>query len=112
MYKLRMLFFKLIRLANQHRDPVYGDPCSYLTENMVLYQERFISQFENARDTRCDSHEIRLNGAGLKLLWIKYDGRYWFSIAGDQKDLYPRFVATAIEALRVDGYKSITKMEV
>jgi len=110
-YQLRLLFWSLMQLANQYRDKVYGDPCSYLMEQMVLYQEDFLNMFVNAPATCCDSHEFRLNGAGLKLLWMKYNGRLWMDIAGDQKDLYPDFVPRAIESLRMAGYKSMNDQE-
>ncbi len=38
-FRLRMLFYRMLQLANHYRDKVYGDPCSYLTENMLLYQD-------------------------------------------------------------------------
>ena len=111
MYQLKLLFYAMLKLANEHRDKIYGDPCSYLLENMVLYQGSFLQAFEDTKDTCCDSHEIRLNGAGLKLLWMKYSGRYWMDIAGDQKSLYPEFVKAATELLRARGYMSMNDQE-
>lgn len=110
-YQLRLLFWSLLQLAGQYRDKVYGDPCSYLLEQMMLYQEEFLNMFVKAPDTCCDSHEIRLNGAGLKLLWMNYKGRLWMDIAGDQKDLYPDFVPRADQALRMAGFKSMNDQE-
>jgi hypothetical protein len=33
-FKLRMLFYHMLQLANKHRDPKYGDPCSGLLEQI------------------------------------------------------------------------------
>lgn len=110
-FKLKNLFWQLLRLSNQYRDPGYGDPCSGLLEQMCMYQESFLACFINAKDTHCDSHEYRLNEAGLKLIWMKHKGRLWMDIAGDQKECYPMFVAAAIETLRMYGFKSINEQE-
>ena len=110
-FKLRNLFWQLLKLANQYRDPIYGDPCTGLLEQMCLYQDSFLACFENAKDTCCDSHEYRLNEAGLKLNWMKYKGRIWMDICGDQKGLYPQFVLAAEETLRMYGFKSINSQE-
>ena len=106
-HTLVSLFWGLLMLAEQHRSSIYGNPCINLMEQLVLYQQGFIACFLNAEDTSCDSHEFRLNGAGLKLLWVKYQGRYWMSIAGDQKDLYPEFVKMAKEFLKLKGIKPL-----
>lgn len=110
-YRLRMLFWQLLKLANQYRDSHYGDPCTGLLEQMCMYQDSFLSCFINAKDTCCDSHEYRLNEAGLKLNWTKFNGRIWMDICGDQVSCYPMFVATARETLRTYGFKSINEQE-
>ena len=106
-FKLRMLFFRLLQLANKHRDPRYGDPCSGLLEQMVLYSDYFFAQMlDAARDT---SHEYRLNEAGLKMLWV-YTGRHMYiTIAGDQKDLYPAWVEAAEVELHRQGFFPINE---
>ena len=101
-FKLRYLFWHMLQLANKHRDPKYGDPCSHLLESIILYPDNFIKKMSDTQGP--DSHEFRLNGAGLKMRWLHYKNRMYITISGDQKDLYPVFVNEAEALLKKEGF--------
>lgn len=94
--------------------PGFGSPISYLLEKLILRQNAFILKIQN--DHSGDFHEMRINGAGLKMNWrvVRENkmltdspddnqgpievAKFQCYITGDQKKDYPEFV-TAVEGL-------------
>jgi hypothetical protein len=67
-YKLLHFFMDLINLMYKHPGPKgFGNPVSNLVEQMCLRQKPFIDRIMG--DYTGNSHEFRLNNAGLKLYW-------------------------------------------
>jgi hypothetical protein len=98
--------------------PGWGNACSHLIDQLILYQPRFISKIEG--DYTNDFHEFRLNGAGLKLNWrVVRRGEFLTKngdecgplqiamfqcyIGGDQKKDYPEFVEAAEAFIKKRG---------
>ena len=104
MFKIKSFFWELLKLTyTADFNPVWGNPCSYLLERMILRQEPFLSKIEG--DFTNMSHEMRLNGAGLKLWWSaeKDDNdfrKFTCHIGGDQAKEYPMFVARARQLIK------------
>lgn len=95
-FALRMFFDEIITLSHT-RDAMVeavtgiGYPLSGLV-NDDLSKQRLIKRIVDTTDS--NSHEYRLNGAGLKLYW-RIDHMYdllKISIGGDQANDYPYFV--------------------
>ncbi len=98
-YKLKMFFCKLIGLMYTFPGrPGFGNPVSWLTEQMCMYQDKFLKRIVG--DFTGDSHECRLNNAGLKMYWSVDRSnsefpRFICRIGGDQAKYYPEFVEAA-----------------
>ena len=101
-FLLKQFFLDMLNLSYNEVRPGWGNPCSYLLERLMLRQEPFLNKIMG--DYTGHSHEMRLNGAGLKLWWevIRNDpdnirpGFEWAfkcRIGGDQAKEYPFFVA-------------------
>ena len=99
MWKLKRFFCELIELSYSNPGrPGFGNPMSWLIEQMCVYQEKFLKRIEG--DYTGHSHECRLNNAGLKLYWeVVRDPNDWrlftCSIGGDQAKDYPDLVEKA-----------------
>jgi len=100
-YKLRLrhFFHELIKLGNEMPGrPGFGSPISWLLEQMCLYQDRLLARI--CGDFTRDSHEWRLNNAGLKLYWRIHRSEngcrgFVCHIGGDQAKDYPGFIVAA-----------------
>jgi len=67
----------------------------YTTERGSILQ--FVNEMEKASKKDPFSHEYRLNGAGLKMLWEwnLSKSKIKFVICGDQREYYPEFAKSA-----------------
>lgn len=107
-FELKGFFLELLELSYTDLRPGWGNPCSELLKKMCLRQEPWLRRIEG--DYTGDSHEVRLNGAGLKMHWrvVKSDstGERTFKchISGDQVREYPMFVAQARRLIEKYGY--------
>lgn len=119
-YNLLYFFNEIIKIGHRNPGrPGWGHPCDHLIEKLVLTRDKFIKQIEG--DYTNHSHEIRLNGAGLKMYWevrranrmltkspddnqgpIQIS-RFVCSIGGDQAKDYPEFVEKARKFLKERG---------
>jgi len=106
MFKIKHFFFDLLELSYIDLKPGWGNPCSYLLERLILHQEPFLNKITG--DYTGHSHEMRLNGAGLKLYWEvrRRDGKVEFkvSIGGDQAKEYRFFIVHARRLIKKYGY--------
>jgi hypothetical protein len=93
-FLLKQFFLDMLNLSYEAVRPGWGNPCSYLLERLMLRQEPFLNKIVG--DYTNSSHEMRLNGAGLKLWWTVHregvDARFTCHIGGDQAREYPFFV--------------------
>ena len=97
-FTLKNFFWELLQLSYFDTRDGWGNPCSYLLERMMLRQQVFLDKIMGDHTTM--SHEMRLNGAGLKLWWSveKNDNcvrKFTCHIGGDQAKEYPMFTAQA-----------------
>jgi len=100
-FMLKQFFHELLELSYNDLRPGWGNPCSHLLQVMCVRQEPFLDEIMG--DYTNESHEFRLNNAGLKMHWrTRRDGTYHGSdrefkvyISGDQAREYPMFVAQA-----------------
>ena len=99
-FRLKLFFLELLELSYQDIKPGWGNPCSELLKKMVMYQDKFLDEIIG--DYTDDSHEFRLNGAGLKMNWRvdKETRTFKCNISGDQVNDYPFFVAKARMAIK------------
>ena len=67
----------------------------YIRERGSIHQ--FVEEMEKASQKDIFSHEFRLNGAGLKMVWEwnLSKSKIKFYIGGDQKEYYPEFIRVA-----------------
>ena len=101
-YRIRNFFWQLIRLSLRYDYTRIGSPVSGLIEQMCLYNDKFIARIMGDR-TR-ESHEFRLNEAGLKMLWRVHNDRLIIKICGDQVSMYIEFVEEARKLVRKCGF--------
>ena len=104
-YRLRMFFCELIKLMYRFPGrPGFGNPVDWLIEQMCVYQDKFLNRIMG--DYSGDSHECRLNNAGLKFHWRvdRKNNRFMCYISGDQAKDYPDYVVHAKEIIRKYGY--------
>lgn len=83
-----------------------GHPLSGLLDNFLTSRGVSILIDEIVNDDTGESHEFRLNNAGLKLYW-RLDRKHDLlnvSIGGDQANNYPRFVAAVRRIIEYNGY--------
>jgi hypothetical protein len=96
-FGLKSLFHEMIRLAvedmraPQSESARMGFGCKKLMDDMCLRQDALLNRIMG--DYSTDSHEYRLNEAGLKMLWRmnrddKDNPRFLCVICGDQVDYY------------------------
>lgn len=91
---LKSFFLELLELSYNDLKPGWGNPCSELLKKMCLRQDAWIGRIIG--DFTGNSHEMRLNGSGLKMWWEvrrncdRGDG-FKCSIGGDQAKEYPLF---------------------
>jgi len=104
-FMLKQFFLEMLNLSYNSIRPGWGNPCSYLLERLMLRQKPFLDKIMG--DYTGHSHEMRLNGAGLKLYWsVKREvpdpnanyvappvRKFVCRIGGDQAKEYPFFVA-------------------
>jgi hypothetical protein len=107
MFKLQGFFLEMLRLSYLDYRPEWGNPCSYLLERLILRQEGFLNKIKGDFTNR--SHEMRLNGAGLKLWWSvekneKGFRKFTCHIGGDQAKDYPMFTAQVKKLIIKYGY--------
>lgn len=96
-FELKQFFNEMLELSYNDLRPGWGNPCSHLLQSMCIRQGPFLDKIMG--DFTGDSHEYRLNNAGLKMYWevrrtrgAKFDG-FKCSVGGDQAKEYPMFVA-------------------
>lgn len=116
-FTLKYFVFGLLQLAYKNPGPNgWGNPCSNLLESFCLKQESFVERIFG--DYSNDSHEYRLNGAGLKLYWtVARENKmltdspddncgpistaiFKARVGGDQANMYPEFVEAANEYIK------------
>ena len=107
-FRLSMFFCEMINLMYRHPGrPGFGNPVSWLIEQMCVYNEKFFNRILG--DYSGESHECRLNNAGLKFHWsVDRSGstpRFRCHISGDQAKDYPDFVEAATELIQKYGYQ-------
>ncbi len=101
MFVLKQFFHELLELSYNDLRTGWGNPCSHLLEDMIIRQKPFLDKIDG--DYSGESHEYRLNNAGLKMHWVmrKEDTHagearmFKCTISGDQAREYPMFVAQA-----------------
>lgn len=108
-HKLMHFFFEMIKLGvKMPGRPGFGNPISWLLEQMCTRQDAFLDRICN--DYTYQSNEYRLNGAGLKMHWRleKNTNNGWrvfkCHISGDQAKDYPEFVVAAKRLIRDYDY--------
>lgn len=108
-FTLKMFFLELLEASYRARRPGMGNPCSELLKKMCLYQDKWLDKILG--DYTNESHEFRLNGAGLKLHWrVNKDTRkFTCYISGDQVDSYPIFVCQVRMAIKSFGFEKEDK---
>lgn len=104
-FTIKLFFHELLELSYNDLRPGWGNPCSHLLESMCVRQKPFLDKIEG--DYTNNSHEYRLNNAGLKMYWevrkddgIHQDRRFVCSIGGDQAKEYPFFVVQARDLIK------------
>jgi hypothetical protein len=102
-FKLQYFFAQLLKLACRYADPKYGNPCIGLVEQVCMYHNQFISRILGDRTK--ESHEFRLNEAGLKMYWRMEQRCFKCHIGGDQTDLYPAFMERVPKLLKEFGFE-------
>ena len=103
-FAIRLALAELARLGSDHPGrPGYGHPCSHLIADAITWQSHVICL--TAKIFALGSHsEYRLNGAGLKLYYHRWqDGHIDMTVGGDQAADYPVFVRAANTYLRRVG---------
>ena len=101
MFQIKSFFHELLELSYNDLRSGWGNPCNHLLEVMCIRQEPFLKKIEG--DHTGDSHEFRLNNAGLKMNWVVRkegtpngpDRIFKCTISGDQAKEYPFFVSQA-----------------
>jgi len=81
-----------------------GYPLSGLIDDLTSGGNRLVKKI--ITDTSGESHEFRLNNAGLKLYWrlSREHDLLKVSIGGDQANNYPRFVAAVRRIIECNTY--------
>ena len=103
-FRLRLFFCELINLMYKHPGkPGFGNPVSWLVEQMCMYQDKFLDRIVG--DFSGESHECRLNNAGLKMHWSvcrchSKCGEFRVHISGDQVAEYADYVEAANKVIR------------
>jgi hypothetical protein len=100
-FRLKLFFHELLELSYNDLRTGWGNPCSHLLEKMCVQQDPWLDSIVG--DYSNDSHEFRLNNAGLKLYWQMRrtnnspgeERTFRCYISGDQAKEYPFFVAQA-----------------
>lgn len=104
---IRMFLTDLVRLGLLWPGPAgFGSPVSELVSTCFrIGVSTFVDRIYG--DYTGESHEFRINGAGLKLIWEmdRKDRRLKVSLVGDQKDNYPEFSAEVRELIKERGYQ-------
>jgi hypothetical protein len=109
-FELKLFFEELLNLAiedvRRHEGRNMGFACDKLLSDIIIRHDPFLDRILN--DYSEDSHEYRLNNAGLKMYWtMKKDnnGERFFlcTIGGDQAKDYDWFVNAARMLLRSRG---------
>lgn len=105
-YRLRAFFYALIMLDFKYKEMYsLGSATSELLKYMCMHQDRWLARIHG--DYTGDSHEFRLNGAGLKMYWLvdRNDNGFQCRIGGDQAKDYPLFVSEAEQLIKMYGYQ-------
>jgi hypothetical protein len=98
-FMLKQFFHEMLTLSYNDLRAGWGNPCSHLLEDVAIRQKPFLNKIMG--DYSGDSHEYRLNDAGLKMHWEMrkvntYAGEermFKCHVSGDQAKEYPMFVA-------------------
>jgi len=105
-FMLKQFFHELLELSYNDLRPGWGNPCTWLLETICIRQEPFLDKIMG--DYTGDSHEVRLNNAGLKMHWrVHREGDkavFKCYISGDQAKDYPFFVAQARQLIMKHKY--------
>jgi len=105
-FVLKQFFHELLELSYNDLGLKGGNPCSHLLEVMCVRQEPFLDKIMG--DYTGESHEFRLNNAGLKWHWsvIREGDKAVFHchISGDQAKDYPFFVAQGRRLIMKYGF--------
>lgn len=113
-FSLKLFFHEVLELGirdlRETRSNM-GFACKQLLDDMCIRQQPFLDRIMN--DYSEDSHEYRLNQAGLKMYWkvVKLDSgdrKFVCSIGGDQAKNYPWFVPAFNMLLRKHNCCKIT----
>lgn len=101
---LKQFFLELLELSYKDISSFMGNPCSELLKKMCLRQDPWLDRIED--DYTNESHEMRLNGSGLKMHWrVNKDTRQFTCyISGDQVLDYQLFVARARNVIKKYGF--------
>ena len=94
-FTLKMFFWEMLELSYNDLRTGWGNPCSHLLKEMCMRQDPWLDKIEG--DYTGNSHEVRLNDAGLKMHWRvdRETRQFKCHISGDQAREYPMFVAQA-----------------
>jgi len=105
-FMLKQFFHEMLVLSYNDLRTGWGNPCTWLLETMCIRQEPFLDKIMG--DYTGNSHEVRLNNAGLKMHWrVHRNGdksAFKCYISGDQILEYPMFVAQARSLIMKHGY--------
>jgi len=106
MFMIKQFFLEVLELSYTDLKPGWGNPCSELLKKLVVRQEPFLKKIEG--DYTDMSHEMRINGAGLKMHWSvdrrEGDGKFKITISGDQAKEYPVFVPQVRQLIKKYGF--------
>lgn len=111
-YAIRMFFNEIIRTSHisimlEEAITGGGYPLSGLVDSLLNVRHQNLVNRMVSDDTG-ESHEFRLNEAGLKMYWRldRERGLLKVSIGGDQANNYPRFVAAVRRLIEHNTYLS------
>lgn len=112
-HKLEWFLKDIIKTAvrSEFRDEnKFGFSCSHLLDDILRIGVKGLAS-RWANDFTGDSHEYRLNDAGLKLYWRTYprENKISIHIGGDQKTNYPLFVAKFDQILAAHSLRTMLK---
>jgi hypothetical protein len=105
-FELKMFFHDVLILSYNDLKPGWGNPCSHLLQTFCLRKGPFLDGIIG--DYTGNSHEYRLNNAGVKMYWEvwRHDDRAEFrcSIGGDQAKEYPLFIEQVRSLIKKYGF--------
>jgi hypothetical protein len=112
-FTIKQFFNEVLELSYNDLRPGWGNPCEHLLQVMCIRQQPFMDQIMG--DYTGDSHEFRLNNAGLKMYWevrrtngSDFD-QFKVSVGGDQAKEYPFFVVQVRALIMKYGFNKYPK---